>query len=247
MIFGIIGYGIVGKATHKSVVKSNSVVIHDTKLNTNVSELSQCDVIFFCIPTVTQSDVDSIQHYITEIHQINKECEFVIRSTVPIGSSRVIQQSVDASVFYMPEFLRDRSWESDCLKRPFILGSHNHASPSWLSADEFLLCSFEEAESIKMLSNNISAMKVVFANHMYDIAQCVDADYEKIVTLYKQIEHVDQHYISVSENLRGFGGKCLPKDLDFLLETFNQLGLEQSLFTAIKKDNLKWPITVKEY
>jgi len=55
-----------------------------------------------------------------------------------------------------------------------------------------------------------------------------------------------ESYLEVNEDLRGFGGKCLPKDLDFIINTFNQLGLSQTLFDSVKKDNEQWKITVRE-
>jgi predicted dinucleotide-binding enzyme len=41
LTFGILGYGIVGKATHKALLKDQKVIIHDTNLNTDEKSLSQ--------------------------------------------------------------------------------------------------------------------------------------------------------------------------------------------------------------
>jgi len=38
----------------------------------------------------------------------------------------------------------------------------------------------------------------------------------------------------------------LPKDLDFLINTFSRLNLPQTYFTAIRDDNNLWPITVRK-
>ena len=51
-----------------------------------------------------------------------------------------------------------------------------------------------------------------------------------------------QSYMDVSESLRGYGGKCLPKEIDFAINIFE--GAE--LFKAIKSDNAKWPITIRK-
>jgi UDPglucose 6-dehydrogenase len=79
---------------------------------------------------------------------------------------------------------------------------------------------------------------------MYDLAQSANSDYNKVLSLWQLIEN-KQTYLDVGDNLRGFGGKCLPKDLDFLIDTMSERNIEETLFTAVKQDNNKWPTTTK--
>jgi len=58
-IFGIVGYGIVGKATHKTILKDKEVCIHDLLHNTSFDILKTCDVVFFCIPTASSQDLET--------------------------------------------------------------------------------------------------------------------------------------------------------------------------------------------
>jgi UDPglucose 6-dehydrogenase len=97
-----------------------------------------------------------------------------------------------------------------------------------------------------MFSNVLAASKVVFANHFYDLSQKVNADYNKIEDIYKHVEHHDQSYLEVSDHLRAFGGKCLPKDLNFLISTMKEMHLKETYFTAIKQDNEQWPTTIRK-
>jgi UDPglucose 6-dehydrogenase len=96
-----------------------------------------------------------------------------------------------------------------------------------------------------MLSNNMAAARVVFANHMYELSKAVGADYSNVLNAYLQVNH-DQNYLEVTETMRAFGGKCLPKDLDFLIDTFTKLNIPQTYFTAMKEDNQLWPVTVRK-
>jgi UDPglucose 6-dehydrogenase len=136
-------------------------------------------------------------------------------------------------------------WEEDCMNRPVIVGSKDAPFPEWLRDVEFVSVTFEEAEVIKMLSNNMAATRVVFANHMYELSKAVGADYNTVLNTYLQVNH-DQNYLEVNEDMRAFGGKCLPKDLDFLISTFNKLNIPQTYFTAMKEDNALWPVTVRK-
>ena len=60
LTFGIIGYGIVGKATHKALLRNQTVIIHDLNLGTTEDVLLPCDYIFVCIPTTNQQDIDLV-------------------------------------------------------------------------------------------------------------------------------------------------------------------------------------------
>jgi UDP-glucose 6-dehydrogenase len=203
---GIVGYGFVGRATHRGILNDMPVTIHDITRNTVLSDLQNVDIAFFCIPTDDQEDINQLLHEINELKQLNKECKIIIRSTVPLGTCKIIQNAIQDKIMYIPEFFRQRSWESDCNRRPLILGHNGLNVVEWIGNDEFLECSLEEAELIKMFNNNIAALKIVFANHFYDLAKHSGCNYDLITSLFLQVGH-DQTYIEANEDLRGFGGK----------------------------------------
>jgi UDPglucose 6-dehydrogenase len=245
MKLGIAGYGIVGKATHKGLLNNTPVVIHDTITGTAIEDLYICNYVFFCIPTDTDASIQLLVEEIRRLKVVNTNCKIVIRSTVPVGTCKMIEQFINDKIYYMPEFLRERVWETDCHNRPIIVGSDYQKIPPWLSIQDCIFCTLEEAEIIKMLSNNMASARVVFANHMYELSKAVGADYSNVLNAYLVVNH-DQNYLEVTEDMRAFGGKCLPKDLDFLINTFAKLNIPQTYFTAIKEDNQLWPVTVRK-
>ena len=245
MKLGIAGYGIVGKATHKGLLNNETVIIHDIITGTTIEDLYVCNYVFFCIPTDTDASIQLLVEEIRRLKVANPNCKIVIRSTVPVGTCQMIEQFINDKIYYLPEFLRERVWETDCLNRPIIVGSDHQKIPPWLSVQECIFCTLEEAEVIKMLSNNMAAARVVFANHMYELSKAVGADYNNVLNAYLQVNH-DQNYLEVTETMRAFGGKCLPKDLDFLIDTFAKLKIPQTYFTAMKEDNQLWPVTVRK-
>lgn len=245
MKLGIAGYGIVGKATHKGLLNGQAVIIHDIANGTTIEDLYICNYVFFCIPTDTDASIQLLVEEIRRLKAVNANCTIVIRSTVPVGTCSMIESFINDKIYYLPEFLRERVWETDCLNRPIVVGHNNQAVPLWLQGQECIFCSLEEAEVIKMLSNNMAAARVVFANHMYELSNAVGANYNIVLDAYLKVNH-DQNYLEVSEGMRAFGGKCLPKDLDFLISTFNKLNIPQTYFTAMKEDNALWPVTVRK-
>ena len=75
MQFGILGYGYVGKATHKGLLHNVDVVIHDINLNTERNILKYTETVFVCLPTETQTHVNILINELESIRSppINKK------------------------------------------------------------------------------------------------------------------------------------------------------------------------------
>ena len=237
--FGILGYGYVGKATHKGLLKDAKAIVYDIMFDMPKEVIYEADTVFICIPTITETDIDVVINEIKDLKQHNANVEIVIRSTLPLGACEQIQKEA-GNIIYMPEFLRERYWDTDCFKRPLVVGSDN-GIPKWLQDEEIKTCSTKEAELVKMYSNNFAVMRIAFANVFYDLAEDVGADYSKVLDMYLDIQQ-DQTYMEVPghDGTRGFGGKCLPKDLDFLIETLDEKGIDQNWFKHIRELNKRW-------
>lgn len=243
--FGILGYGFVGKATHLGLLKNQQIAIHDPILGTKREDLKTSEYIFICIPTANDSDMSMLLDEVCILKDLNPNTRIVIRSTVPVGQCALIEKTISDKIIYIPEFLRERLWDSDCFRRPLIVGHDLETLPDWLVDESIIECSHSEAEVLKMFNNNYACLRVVFANQIYELSKIVGADYDKVLEMYNSVKD-EQHYLTVNDELRGFGGKCLPKDLDFIISTFEKLNLEQTLFDSLKQDNQLWPITVRK-
>ena len=236
MKIGIIGYEIVGKATEKTFTKGHEVVILSLEQG-SFDDLLLCDLVFICMPTNNLHDLDTIRNYCNSLLM-----PIIIRSTVTPGFTA----SLSLNVSYMPEFLRERCWEEDCLTSYKVLGSNYPVSPELLKLLQFpQVIPTVEAEMLKVMSNIYASLKITFANHIYEYSKIVGADYSIVRTLLEQT-YTNQDYLEVNDNLRGFGGKCLPKDLDLLLHEMNKYNLKESLITSIKTDNKLWPTTIRD-
>ena len=65
-ILGIIGRGIVGKATDYAFY--NNAIILDPAINENtISDLLGCDIIFICVPT-PKGDDEHFKDYMKQLH-----------------------------------------------------------------------------------------------------------------------------------------------------------------------------------
>lgn len=246
MKIGIVGHGIVGKATHKGILNDDpKVIIHDPIYNTKKEILFECDVVFICIPTDNEIDIENVKR-ICQYLNSNGVAEIIIRSTLPPGTCERINQELQSNVMFMPEFLRDRHWVTDCARELVLLGDDSNSTRKIQKLKPGLIkVSTKEAEFVKIMNNLYATVNIVFANHLFDWTSKFDTNYNTVKDLF-QIFRNSQDYLECNDTLRGFGGKCLPKDLDFAIKEFTSLELDQQFFTATKNDNQQWPTTLRK-
>ena len=65
--FGILGYGYVGKATHKGLLKDAKAIVYDIMFDMPKEVIYEADTVFICIPTITETDIDIVINEITRI------------------------------------------------------------------------------------------------------------------------------------------------------------------------------------
>ena len=95
-----------------------------------------------------------------------------------------------------------------------------------------------EAEIAKYFNNVFNALRVTFANDMFELCKTLGADYQQVFSAITHRKTVGRDYLRCSESLRGFGGACLPKDTQALATLFSKLKLTHvELFNAIINDN----------
>lgn len=101
-----------------------------------------------------------------------------------------------------------------------------------------------EAELVKYFCSVYNAMHITFANNFYEICQKFDADYGRLKDSAVLHKHIYDRYLDCNQNLRGFGGSCLPKDTRALSWLTKYFGMDIRLFEAILEDNAKYKTTV---
>ena len=132
----------------------------------------------------------------------------------------------------MPEFLSERSSYHDFVScEHHVIGIPKHLEPGncnrvldllheAIPQKKFTLVKNTEAEIIKFFHNCFGALKVTFANGMFDIAQKANADYDVIkkwvpeVTGFINKEHLD---VPGHDSFRGWSGMCFPDNVSALI------------------------------
>ena len=155
-------------------------------------------------------------------------------------------------IAHVPEFLRERAAITDFTDNHdlCVIGTDSDEDYELIKAShgyfpkQFCRMSPTEAELAKYFNNVYNAMLITFANNFYEICQRLNIDYSTVKDAMVQRHHIFDKYLDCNENLRGFGGVCLPKDTVAIAKLSEKLGLDLHLFNAILEDNEQHGVTV---
>ena len=258
MKIGIVGVGAVGSANKKGFeFLKHNVVVHDIKLKTKIQDVCDTEINYICVPTPQDSDGSCDTKIIEGVIAELNECEYkgiiAIRSTVVPGFTQsMIEKFTNLTICFVPEFLRERCAEDDFINNHKLLAVGTH--DIWVyrkvirshgelpEHTEHLTPS--EAEVLKYFNNVYAALRVTFANNMYEICEKLDCDYTTIKNAYIKTGKATDMYLDVNPSLRGYGGMCLPKDTIAIASLMKQLHIDLKLIQSIHDDNLQFKKTV---
>ena len=105
----------------------------------------------------------------------------------------------------------------------------------------FLAITFE---ILKYYSNTYNALRVTFANVMYEVCDQLNSNYSKVLDTFLLRNINNSDYLICEPDLRGYGGMCLPKDTRAMAELCHRLNLPFNLFKTIDHDNSQIKSTV---
>jgi UDPglucose 6-dehydrogenase len=258
MKIGIVGAGVVGDAISRGLkLLNHDIYIHDLKFNTRIDIVKNTDIVFICVPSPNNEnghcDTSIIESVIVELNDINYKGIVAIKTTVVPGfTQNMIVKFGNLNLCFVPEFLRERCAFDDFVNNYSLLAVGTH--DKWIFhkmieahgsyPKETVMMTPNEAEILKYYSNSLAALRITFSNIFYELCQKLGGDYTKIKDAYVLTKKINDLYLDVNTNLRGFGGTCLPKDTEALVALLNDLNLEFSLIEAIVTDNKKFDTTV---
>jgi len=95
------------------------------------------------------------------------------------------------------------------------------------------------AEWVKKIRNAFYSTKVVFFNQIYDIVKKSEpAHYETIRSVVIKDPRIgNSHSFIHHKGYRGYGGACLPKDMDSLIEFAKKKGANPELLEKVREIN----------
>jgi len=107
-------------------------------------------------------------------------------------------------------------------------GCPQAAPPVWLAT------TINSAELIKHASNSFLALKISYANIVADLAEKLGADIEEVVRAVGLDPRIGRSFFNAGI---GFGGFCLPKDLQAFIHLAERSGVDFTLLKEAEKVN----------
>ena len=254
MDIGIFGMGIVGTAVYNGFMFNGAHTFSRYDINNKYDNIedtvNRSEIIFVCVPTPTinewnwyKQDLSFLDKAIDSINSIAKiEKTIVIKSTILPGTTREYAKNYPTNNFiFNPEFLTARTANEDFINQDqIVLGGEEFDDVIELYKESFpntpiKTVSWEEAELLKYTCNVFYATKVAFANQIYDACKKLNVSYDTIKKLFINNGWVNPMHLDVPgpDGLLGFGGACLPKDLQAFITWGENHGMNMDMFADI--------------
>ncbi len=265
MSIGIIGYGVVGKAIEFGFPGCD-VLISDPNPKyadraVGVDDLAeQCEFIFVAVPTpmtdVTGGKADTrIIDGVIGTLSCYEEPIVIIKSAVEVATAiKYRDKYPDMHLVVSPEYLTDASSMRDFLFEELLILGGDIADTKrveQLFAERSMCryprpvghCDIVGAALIKYMENSFLALKVTFMNQFYDLAKAlgVKTSWHELMRYFHYDSRMGNSHFDVPgpDGDRGWGGKCLPKDVNAIIHTAQELGVDLSLMEKAWEANLK--------
>ncbi|MBU2052996.1 MAG: nucleotide sugar dehydrogenase [Nanoarchaeota archaeon] len=251
MKIGIIGFGFVGKTFVKVFKEYFEVSIYDKFKEDykNPEVLNNSEIIFICVPTpmMESGEIDlSIIHESMELLSSMKFKEkplIVIRSTVVPGTVDSLKEKYDFEIISNPEFLREKTAVEDFKKsNRIVIGADKIENSEKLESlykiispnIKYVKVDSKTAEMIKYASNVTLSGQIAIANEIYQICKVLGVDYDIVREALLCDSRIGRNIeVPGHDGNFGFGGKCLPKDLNALIYLLFEKGYNPKLLREI--------------
>ena len=255
---GIIGQGFVGSAVREGMQNYFKVFAFDKDPNKFSSATSIFNVVenteltFLCVPTPMrksgQCDLNILNAALDEISKsataLNKKNYIVvIKSTIPPGTTDYLSAIYNnLEIVFNPEFLTEANAVDDYKNQNRIVIGGDR--PGTTKVKQVFSKAFPKvpiiktsatiAEMIKYVTNTFLALKVSYANEMFQICQGLGIDYDKVIEYARYDERLGNSHWSVPgpDGDFGFEGHCFPKDIAALQHLAGTMKIDTTILNA---------------
>jgi UDPglucose 6-dehydrogenase len=225
------------------------------------SAIRQALVVFIAVGTPSAPDGSADLKYIREVavtigQNLDGYKVIVTKSTVPVGTSQIINQIIEEErksgvafdVVSNPEFLREGSAIEDFMRpNRVVIGTESDQavailkdlySPLYLIETPFVITDVQTSEMIKYASNAFLATKVSFINEMANICEQVGADVHQVAKGMGLDGRIGSKFLHPGP---GFGGSCFPKDIRAIEKIGRDHGYNFEIVKAVSRVNKRQP------
>jgi UDPglucose 6-dehydrogenase len=232
------------KLVAENVAAGRLVFTHDL-----AAAVHDTEAVFIAVGTPTRrgdghADLSYVYAAAEQVaHALTDYAVIITKSTVPVGTSRRIEEIVraarpglDFDVASNPEFLREGNAIGDFMRPDrVVIGTESERArdvlrqlyrPLYLIEAPIVFTGIETAELTKYAANAFLAMKVTFINEMADLCEKVGADVHDVARGIGLDGRIGRKFLHPGP---GYGGSCFPKDTLALMRTAQDYGAPSRL------------------
>lgn len=205
-------------------------------------------------------DTSSVEAAISAIRSVNPTAWIVIKSTIPVGYTSSLRETLgDSRIIFSPEFLRESKALYDNLHPSrIVVGAPKDDEEAVKAAKTFagllaqgvgpaelertnpdgttgipqLVLGTTEAEAVKLFANTYLALRVAYFNELDTYCEMRGLNTKDVIDGVCLEPRIGSHYNNPSF---GYGGYCLPKDTRQLLASCRET--PQTLIGAAVSSN----------
>lgn len=255
MAIGVVGRGTVGTAVIELFAHHTEVVSYDVQDDEpfELGTFDSCGAVFICVPTPAlpsgEADISVVEAVIKSLE--GSSALIVVRSTVPPTFASALTQQVSQRIVIWPEYTGESSYfnpyfADKIAEVPFVIVGGPPARrrelielllPVLGPTKQYFQCASDEAALIKYAENTFFATKIAFVNEFRQVCEVHGVDWHTVREGWLLDPRVNPMHTAAFGEDRGFGGKCLPKDLCATIAASQQAGFEPELLNAVHRTN----------
>lgn len=260
---GILGLGVVGTQykrwfeEKKKYKKGVNLFLYDINSSKGYSDdVNKAKIIFIAVPTPSLPDGSINLSFIESAFKelIGKKI-IIIKSTVSPGTTEYFQKKYKQhKILFSPEFLTENNaWEEIYKPKRQIVGFTKNdvntaqvvlsllpkapfMSPSGINTSKQIKITATEAEIIKYGGNIFLSRKINLANILNILSEKIGANYNNVrLGIGADFRIGNSHLDVLHGGYKGFGGCCIPKDLNAFIACLDSYNILDSA-DLLKKD-----------
>ena len=243
--------------TLKKALKKNLIITD------KLSSINNCDFIFITVGTPQKKngeiDLSFIKIVVRNVGKLisknKKKPIILIKSTVIPGTMKNVVLPIlernskkkagkDFGLISNPEFLQESRAIHDTIK-PHVVVLGGYRTKFMKKTEKFfsrfnpnvpiIITNHQTAEMIKYANNSFLATKISFINQIANICQGIpDTNIDDIAETIGLDPRIGNLFLNAGP---GYGGSCLPKDINAIINLSSKIGVEPTLLNAVEKTN----------
>ncbi|MFH0877685.1 MAG: UDP-glucose/GDP-mannose dehydrogenase family protein [Candidatus Omnitrophota bacterium] len=197
-----------------------------------------------------EADLTGIEHVARTIAKSMNSYRLIVeKSTVPVETGKWVRHTIEINkkknvafdVASNPEFLREGQAIKDFMQPDrIVIGVESRKAEKMLRElyapikAPILVTDIKSAELIKHASNSFLALKISFINAVSRACDLSGADIELVAEGMGLDRRIGRSFLDAGI---GFGGFCLPKDVEAFIRICEKLGYSFDLLKEVKRIN----------